>query len=276
MYSNRSVLKHLMQMQSEAADRNYGLVVVFDTGKHAFFSIEKDGQELLIRYGKRGQYSTWLPRYAPLDPKNMDYLFAYDTDHEPLEIITKNLTPIMKVPATQVTATEGEYVGHQFGLLTVTAMLGYKGRNRMARCVCSCGGMKDATVSQLRKGAVISCGCQWGTKHNAKPLTTGDRYGHLTVVEKADRPAHDQRTGQFYRVRCDCGKEVVRRRDQIVVFKNPTCGCGMKISYAGKRFGKLAVLAETRRVSRNKELRVRCDCGTEKWVRLAALVCGKM
>lgn len=274
MIQNRSVHTHLVKMQSAASARCHSLFVLFDGYTHPLQSVEKEGNELRLRYGKRGQYSTTLRTRVPLDPAQLEYLRFLDEDGEFFEVVAKLTTPLMNIPAEQVTATAGEYVGQRFGSLTVTAMLGWKKRNRMARCLCDCGETKDVSISLLRCGHTRSCGCIWGG-NNVLPLLPGERHSHLTVIGPADRIEGDDRSGRFYLVRCDCGKEVTRRRDQITRYQNTSCGCVINELSGGERFGKLTVLGETRREKRNTEYRVLCDCGTEKWVRALALKSGK-
>lgn len=51
--------------------------------------------------------------------------------------------------------------GLTFGRLTVVEYANSLGRYKLAkwRCVCSCGGERVVTGTNLRRGMVLSCGC---------------------------------------------------------------------------------------------------------------------
>ena len=51
--------------------------------------------------------------------------------------------------------------GRRFGRLVAKRFIGRHAKSKHAiwRCVCSCGGIKDALAFRLKQGKVISCGC---------------------------------------------------------------------------------------------------------------------
>lgn len=50
--------------------------------------------------------------------------------------------------------------GHKYGLLTVRAYAGKRGRKHYWYCVCDCGGVSVADGGNLRYGDTTSCGCE--------------------------------------------------------------------------------------------------------------------
>ena len=52
---------------------------------------------------------------------------------------------------------------------------------------------------------------------------TGQRYGMLTVIEKAQ--SKHWHNGAFWRCRCDCGKERVVRGYSLRIGETISCGC---------------------------------------------------
>ena len=49
-------------------------------------------------------------------------------------------------------------------------------------------------------------------------LQPGDRFGRLTVIERADRP-------HYWRVKCDCGTEAIVLGWRMVNDQTKSCGC---------------------------------------------------
>ena len=52
---------------------------------------------------------------------------------------------------------------------------------------------------------------------------TGQRYGHLVVIEYAGR---NERRESLWRCLCDCGKESIVRGDVLRRGTTESCGCG--------------------------------------------------
>ncbi|MEJ3719155.1 hypothetical protein WGM54_14130 [Paenibacillus polymyxa] len=109
-------------------------------------------------------------------------------------------------------------IGNKYELLTVK---GKKGDGRW-ECVCDCGNPTFATSTQLKYKTKKSCGCL-RKKSPANVIDiTNNKYGMLTVIERAGRTKRDN---AIWLCRCDCGKEVaingtILRRGQAV-----SCGC---------------------------------------------------
>lgn len=52
-----------------------------------------------------------------------------------------------------------DLIGQTFGQLTVLRFLRSDGHNRFWECLCSCGGITEATTGKLNYGHKTSCGC---------------------------------------------------------------------------------------------------------------------
>lgn len=86
-------------------------------------------------------------------------------------------------------------------------------------CRCDCGNDKSILVDHLRSGATVSCTqCNTGCSvvppvtiqgHRGRPIKweVGNRYGHLTVVERQRRS--DPKSPTRWICKCDCGAESV-------------------------------------------------------------------
>jgi len=92
----------------------------------------------------------------------------------------------------------------------------------------------------------------------------GDRHGRLTVVGSAEGYLNKQSGSvvRRWRLRCDCGNEVVRQAFQIRK-DSRHCGCerAFKPIPVGSRFGALTVVAEAVRDGLYWRVPCQCDCG---------------
>lgn len=109
-------------------------------------------------------------------------------------------------------------IGDRFEMLTVRG----KRDGGMWDCICDCGNPSVASTTQLKYKTKKSCGCLRQKSPTNLVDITGNRYGMLTVIERAGRTKHDNAT---WLCRCDCGKEIpvngttLRRRQTV------SCGC---------------------------------------------------
>lgn len=102
------------------------------------------------------------------------------------------------------------------------------------------------------------------------------RFGKLVAVEKIDsilegKKRRIKRTK--YLCKCDCGNEKVIRYDSLQYGWTKSCGCLKFDNLAGKRFDRLLVKNEYKRIYRTSKSKIKtltwlckCDCGKEKWV----------
>lgn len=109
----------------------------------------------------------------------------------------------------------------------------------------------------------------------------GSRFGMLTVVEDSGQR---RGTSILYRCQCDCGREILAVRHQLVSGTIQNCGCISKenrtlvADLIGKRFGKLTVLEDTGRRAGSGVIvwRCRCDCGGEAYATRQQLESGNV
>lgn len=182
--------------------------------------------------------------------------------------------------------------GKQVGRLTVLEHDGNTPNGqRLWRCQCSCGNTTRVVTSNLTSAKTKSCGCYRRT-FRAVDMPAGQRFGRLVIVECAGRV---KRIRQWL-CRCDCGNEVIVRRDSLTTGKTQSCGCllrekalascsARRRDLVGVRFGRLVVTAPAdpiylpylkgKRLKAYRQWQVKCDCGnTREAVRQTALVSG--
>jgi hypothetical protein len=119
-------------------------------------------------------------------------------------------------------------IGMIFGRLTVTEMLyGYNGgAQTYCRCICECGTETTVCASNLLKGRTASCGCleaesRYGRVHHKD--ITGQHFGHLTALEKAERKGTNG--GIIWKCICDCGNITYASYTELILGRKVTCGC---------------------------------------------------
>lgn len=91
---------------------------------------------------------------------------------------------------------------------------------------------------------------------------TGNRYGHLTVIGRAENKGNKTQ----WLCKCDCGNEIVVTYWSLVRKDSPTtsCGCTYKnafIDLTGRRFGRLVVIGQSGHQNKHILWKCRCDCG---------------
>ena len=121
---------------------------------------------------------------------------------------------------------------------------------------------------------------------------TGNRYGRLTVIRRAD-PKDERRTDKVVMAswvcKCDCGGTKIARGNDLRSGATRSCGCLKRenmqkmfkarrhgpYDHTGERFGRLTVLRIGTRSTSGRRWVCRCDCGNIVEVRGAALRKGK-
>lgn len=103
-------------------------------------------------------------------------------------------------------------------------------------------------------------------------------YSHLTVVRLERIKNH------IYAVcQCSCGNEKSIRSDALISGKTKSCGCFQKkklkatvdtTSLRNKRFGSLIAISFSHIINRRSFWLCKCDCGTEKIIRVDGLKSG--
>lgn len=108
---------------------------------------------------------------------------------------------------------------------------------------------------------------------------TGQRFGHLTVLEITDQRKNRQ---VVWKCRCDCGNITYVVGQALRTGHTTTCGCSWKQERAedlsGKKFGKLTVLS--RNYDKQSKDRIsfwncKCECGNTRIVSARMLRSGK-
>lgn len=164
--------------------------------------------------------------------------------------------------------------GQMYGKLKVIDKVNKKGRERYWICECQC---EDKTIKEVRsdhllRGETTSCGCF--QKERASEVNknnyidiTGQKFGHLTVLEKTDKKKNKL---VVWKCQCDCENKTIVYRTLHQLQCNPyTCFCdkcnagklGLGKDLTGKRFGHLTAIKP---VGRGRDQRViwecQCDC----------------
>lgn len=101
---------------------------------------------------------------------------------------------------------------------------------------------------------------------------TGNRYGQLTVLERAGSNAGHEAT---WLCQCDCGNQSIVPGSNLRTGNTTSCGCRRLIDEVGNRYGRLVVLERVENDKRNKAAWLcQCDCGDTRVVSGINLRCG--
>lgn len=123
-------------------------------------------------------------------------------------------------------------------------------------------------------------GSEWKLMPRQTDLT-GQRFGHLTVVEKTEKKVSSYRV---WRCRCDCGNEILSDTRRLKRGTVSNCGCIPKTTarngshaedLTGQVFGRLTVLYRVPNKKDRTRWMCRCSCGKEKEVNAHELKAGK-
>lgn len=95
---------------------------------------------------------------------------------------------------------------------------------------------------------------------------TGQRFGKLTVLRRADAPQDGKPSGDRWVCRCDCGGEASVLGANLVRGHTKSCGCLKENDLTGQHIGALTVLGRSDEYAKRGKRRVRlwacrCDCG---------------
>ncbi len=112
-----------------------------------------------------------------------------------------------------------DLVGMQFGYLTVIE------RSKSARgalawvCRCVCGSLVTRETGLLDDSPNASCGCKQNV--GLREDVTGERFGRLTALHFDE----SKKSNTHWVCRCDCGKEVSVRLQNLKTGETQSCGC---------------------------------------------------
>lgn len=112
-----------------------------------------------------------------------------------------------------------DWVGRQFGLLTVASYAGkWDGKHYWhCQCCCGCGRELDVSQSALLQGHTKSCK---GLDRNQIQELAGQQFGDLTVLSYAGREGGRH----YWRCVCRCGKETVVSQGNLKNGHTMSCG----------------------------------------------------
>lgn len=121
-----------------------------------------------------------------------------------------------------------DLTGQRYGRLTVIERdFSRKGNHAYWLCKCECGNTKSIKSYNLRSGATQSCGCLHFDVV-AKNIA-GQRFGKLTVIEKANRPNKPKSENHvWWKCLCDCGNVHIVRGSNLIRGNVQSCGCLIK------------------------------------------------
>ena len=115
--------------------------------------------------------------------------------------------------------------GQKFGEWTVLEELG----GGYLTCQCSCGTIRKVSKQALKNGMTKSCGCKQTENFINTVIqnnsTIGNKYGALTVIEELGQ-------GKI-KCLCDCGNEVIVRKQSVTSGHTKSCGCHTKLEKGG-------------------------------------------
>lgn len=113
--------------------------------------------------------------------------------------------------------------GLRFGRLIVKDRCEKQGKVVYWNCLCDCGKTVEVSSQNLRYGQTQSCGCLQREKTSLASVIdiTGQRFGKLTVLSKAD-----SKNGKAYWLcQCDCGKKTTVAGHDLRNGDTQSCGC---------------------------------------------------
>lgn len=103
-------------------------------------------------------------------------------------------------------------------------------------CQCDCGNQVIIRATYLLNGNSKSCGCSWiesGRKNSGYQDLSGQRFGSLTVLERAKGPQWSKKA--YYKCLCDCGNETVAQGSELKSGHRRSCGCRVGFSAGEER-----------------------------------------
>ena len=135
-----------------------------------------------------------------------------------------------------------------------------KNKSIIWKCKCECGNIVEFSTKELRSDGLIQC-LQCG--HNRNPKTNlsenivGNKYNHLTVLEKTDK----RQAGKIlYKCECDCVHKniVYTNRTDLISGHTKSCGCIKRKFQIGDKVNNRELLELI--PSNKNETRYKCKC----------------
>lgn len=159
----------------------------------------------------------------------------------------------------------------RFGKLTALYPVGKNSIGAIIwQCKCDCGNYRDVVNSKLLIGEVSAC--HKCAKLGRQKDITGQQFGNLTALYSLNKT--NEYHSMIWHCRCICGNEIDVPLMKLKSGSVFSCGCTKKPkkvvpltdsrvnNLIGKRFGKLVVVADTGKSTRNGKIWLcQCDCG---------------
>ncbi len=160
-----------------------------------------------------------------------------------------------------------DLTGRRFGKLTVASQAPQlEDRYYTWNCRCDCGGEVVVNTKRLTRGTITDCGCVPKAKHQRSLILTGEVFGILTVLNRAENKG--QCTAWL--CKCECGNEVVVTTHNLRRGQTKSCGCKAHDApyyhdLTGQRIGFLTVIKKTdeRDYKGSVLWQCHCDCGND-------------
>lgn len=128
-----------------------------------------------------------------------------------------------------------DMIGKRFGKLIVIERAEdhiTKGGQRKVRwlCKCDCGNEKVVTSQDLKAGHTKSCGCMPKVTRGHRLIDlVGQRFGSLTVIERAEDYIYEDKKGIHatpqWKCKCDCGNVKIIQGGNLRNGNTTSCGC---------------------------------------------------
>ena len=144
------------------------------------------------------------------------------------------------------------------------------------RCKCECGNEVVVSAGNLRTKNTQSCGClQKEIASKVSKKTNKGKYKDLSKDKferlKPLKIDHVENGIPYWLCKCDCGSEVVVRRDYLTDGVTKSCGCLRRdTSHArgedltGQSWNMLTAVEYAGRINGRTMWKFRCDCGNER------------
>lgn len=92
------------------------------------------------------------------------------------------------------------------------------------RCKCDCGNEIVAFGRDLTLSSIYSCGCSKPERMKVRKDISGNKYGSLTVIQRADDIIYkDNKSYPAYLCKCECGNECIKAATYLKGSNNPCC-----------------------------------------------------
>lgn len=122
-----------------------------------------------------------------------------------------------------------DLTGKIFGKLVVVKFVGFnEHRKSIWLCKCDCGNEKEILGNSLVSNRTLSCGCyknKIGSERLTKKIKIGEKFGRLTVIEKAGSARSGKSTFALWLCRCACGTEKTFSGTDLRTGNSKSCGC---------------------------------------------------